>query len=226
MEITTLFLKLYLIDMSENFDIIKAFPTPIYRTMLPENLGDVVNWLHDQPINITTTPYFGRHSKNTYILNEPECKNLSEFILDKVNYFSQNILCIESLGFKFTQSWISQKYPGESHNAHIHSNSIISGVLFYGTSVEETSALTFKQSQHKGNNYNMAINYKINRNESEYGHEEIFINFIPGLLLLFPSYLPHAVPLNATDTVRNSLAFNCIPKHQLGSIDTLNELKF
>ena len=48
--------------MSENFDIIKAFPTPIYRPMLPENLGDVVNWLHVHPINITPTPYFHRHS--------------------------------------------------------------------------------------------------------------------------------------------------------------------
>lgn len=221
-----LFLKLYLIDMSENFDIIKAFPTPIYRTMLPENLGNVVNWLHNQPIKITSTPHFGRHSENTYILNEPECKNLSEFILDKVTYFAQNILCIDYPEFKFTQSWISQKYPGESHAYHQHSNSIISGVFFYGTPTEETPALTFRKNTSNGNNYNIYINHSPYRNESEYGHEEIFIKFTPGLLLLFPSYVFHSVPLNSTDTVRNSLAFNVVPKYGLGDINALSELKF
>ena len=56
--------------------------------------------------------------------------------------------------------------------------------------------------------------------------KEFSIEFTPGLLLLFPSYLHHSVPLNKTDKTRCSLAFNIVPTIGLGEETSLTELKF
>ena len=46
------------------------------------------------------------------------------------------------------------------------------------------------------------------------------------MIILFPSSLLHSVPLNTTDSIRKSLAFNAVPKTGLGTESSLNELKF
>ena len=48
----------------------------------------------------------------------------------------------------------------------------------------------------------------------------------PGLLVLFPSYLHHSVPLNKTEHPRHSLAFNVVPTIGFGEEMNLTELKF
>jgi len=60
----------------------------------------------------------------------------------------------------------------------------------------------------------------------KYAWEYFDINFTPGLLLLFPSYLHHSVPLNKTNSTRCSLAFNVVPEVGFGEENLLTELKF
>ncbi len=59
-----------------------------------------------------------------------------------------------------------------------------------------------------------------------YAQKEFSIEFTPGLLLLFPSYLHHSVPLNKTEKTRCSLAFNVVPTVGFGEETSLTELKF
>ncbi len=62
--------------------------------------------------------------------------------------------------------------------------------------------------------------------ELKYAQKEFSIEFTPGLLLLFPSYLHHSVPLNKTEKTRCSLAFNVVPTVGFGEETSLTELKF
>jgi len=45
------------------------------------------------------------------------------------------------------------------------------------------------------------------------------------MLLLFPSYLQHTVSINESQVNRYSLAFNSMPRYQLGMMNDLTELK-
>ena len=54
----------------------------------------------------------------------------------------------------------------------------------------------------------------------------LYISFQPGLLLIFPSYLMHSVPMNNTKYVRKSVSMNILPKGKIGDVDSLTELIF
>jgi hypothetical protein len=64
------------------------------------------------------------------------------------------------------------------------------------------------------------------RTDVQVDYQKLFLcEFIPGDLILFPSWLEHEVPLNQTQEVRKSLAFNCIPSIGFGEEGDLTELK-
>jgi hypothetical protein len=46
------------------------------------------------------------------------------------------------------------------------------------------------------------------------------------MLLLFPSYFMHSVPMNNTKYVRKSVSMNILPKGKIGDVDSLTELIF
>ena len=64
------------------------------------------------------------------------------------------------------------------------------------------------------------------KRDKKYAWDYFAIDFEPGLLILFPSYLHHSVPVNNTSKTRCSLAFNIVPSKSLGDESSLTELKF
>ena len=48
----------------------------------------------------------------------------------------------------------------------------------------------------------------------------------PGLLLIFPSYFTHSVPLNKTQYTRKSVSMNIVPKGGMGDVNSLTELRW
>ena len=67
---------------------------------------------------------------------------------------------------------------------------------------------------------------KADKRLSQSAQTEFSVNFEPGLLVLFPSWLHHSVPQNITDSVRCSLAFNVVPTTGFGEEESLTELLF
>ena len=68
------------------YEVIKLFPQLLFKATLPTNLSPITNWLDKQVILTeekgVNTEEFGERSENVQILNEPECKELSNFILN------------------------------------------------------------------------------------------------------------------------------------------------
>jgi uncharacterized protein (TIGR02466 family) len=213
--------------MSSNFDIIELFPTPVYATLLPQGLSTVVPWFYKQEMlsEEVDEANYGQRSKNSYILNEPQCNNLAYYILQRVNEYGKK-LGYDYISYKFSQSWLTFKYPGQHHTMHSHPNSLISGVFYFGEPDSNIPAIKF----HKiGGGFNVSyIKPKTKKTEDNlrYTQDDFSVNFQPGLLLLFPSYLHHSVPVNNTDNVRCSLAFNIVPTEGFGDERNLTELKF
>ena len=210
--------------METKFEIIPIFPTPLYINQIPKELIlDYTNLLNNEEIldkNIPTTS----RSKDTYLLNKPQYNPLSSYILQHATNFAENYLMYNYEDYKFSQSWISLKYPNESHNPHTHPHSLISGVLFYDQLDSESSPLKF----HREDDYSKSIS--INKSQSKNLNNFSFLSFdispTPFKLILFPSYLAHSVPENTTNKVRKSLAFNIVPKGGFGHKESLTELKF
>jgi uncharacterized protein (TIGR02466 family) len=107
---------------------------------------------------------------------------------------------------------------------HGHPNSLISGVFYFGEITDETSSIRFHNNTIGVNT--STIRPSMKKGIRKYTHEYFSVNATPGLLLLFPSYLQHSVPLNKSQLTRCSLAFNSVPVGGFGHETELTELKF
>ena len=207
--------------------VLELFPTPVYTTHVPVELSSVIPFLNSRELNTNTDVMnYGLRSKDSYILDKPECSRLSSFILECVQDFANNTLLYDYTSYRFTQSWISLKEPGQHHITHLHPNSLISGCFYYGFSDKNTSAIKFHRMVAAFGVPTINPKTRLDKRPSNFATTEFSINFEPGLLLLFPSSLHHSVPLNETGYVRSSLAFNAVPTVGFGEEENLTELLF
>ena len=213
--------------MQTNYEVLELFPTPVYTTTLPIELSKVVHWFYKQEMlsEEVDSPNYGERSKNSYILNEPECSELGNHILTLTKDYG-DMLGYNYNSYKFGQSWLSYKHPGQHHSQHSHPSSLISGVFYFGEPAEKIPAIKFHKIIGGMNVSYLSPSLVADKRELKYVHKEFSIEFSPGLLLLFPSYLHHSVPLNTSNTTRCSLAFNMVPTIGLGDETSLTELKF
>ena len=206
------------------------FPIPICVVKVPNVFIPILKSLDKEPLTPDYDPItFGEVSKNTYVLSQKIYSKFKSFIINQVNNYGYNTLGIKSKNWVVTQSWITVKNPNQKHHLHNHSNSLISGVFFYGKNDSNISKLKFY------NPYGMrtlqtTFQLDFDRREDINPNDTFFtqyfeVPFTPGTMVLFPSFLPHSVEKNNSNTTRKSLAFNCMPKDIIGSLYGLNELK-
>lgn len=70
-------------------------------------------------------------SKNTYILENENLKNLKNYFQQCINEYAYDYYKIDKkTEFYITQSWINFNEKGTQHHTHRHSNSVISGVFY------------------------------------------------------------------------------------------------
>ena len=213
----------------------EVFPTPVAIELLPNNFKNLVPYFNS--LKLKSNPNyneFGHYSENTYILNEPKCTKLGNYILNRAYLYGYHCLGISSerSKYQFTQSWVSVKNPNEKHDFHQHSNSIISGVIFLQGS-KNTPGLTFVDppSNHLKNTLSFSERDPKDMIENNDGYTCYHhflgkdINFKPGLMVIFPSYLQHTVYSNNSNLPRKSLSFNIV-QNPMGKRHQLTEFKF
>jgi len=203
------------------------FPTPIRLISLPAKYAEVCSFFDEQKHYPTgkNASLYGSHSENTYILDEPECKDLKKYILEQVKKYNDESLGYDVDEWIFSQTWISHKEPGESHIPHTHPNSVISGVFFYGGAVKKSSSIEFHPPGAFASYNTFSIEKKFNeKNPNTW--KSFSISFDVGKFILFPSFLQHGVPKNETNMVRKSISMNIVPKGGVGEKRSLTELLF
>jgi len=208
-----------------NYNILSIFPQPLLQTVLPSNLSKIISFFNSQETNKDTIDTihiknYGSRSKNSYILNHPKCKFISKYILSLAKDFGTQVLNHDYSEYKFSQSWISIKNPGESHAPHFHANSLISGVFYYGKILDNTPSIGFKP-----NTLPMHIQPLYKENIDPF-LSDFYLKPKPGTLYMFPSHYVHFVPENKTTLPRKSVAFNIVPVGGFGDEHSLTELKF
>ena len=214
--------------MNDTFEIAALFPTPLLRIQIPPELSTACNVFDNTEMlhSKSSRPDYGVHSKNTYIMDEPECVDLKKFVLDLAKDFARKTLMYDYDEWTFSQTWVTWKEPGQQHVAHTHPNSVISAVFFYGYGEEGTPAIQFHKNDFQGNGQTIMLKDKPDKRPSPFAWKTFTVPFKPGTLLMFPSYFRHSVPPNQTQYTRKSVSMNIVPKGMLGDPNSLTELLF
>ena len=145
-------------------------------------------------------------SNNQKLLDEPIFKHLKNKILEySKEYVSELGIPFEDL--QISTSWAYVAYSNNVEgNFHDHANSLVSGVFY----LTKGGDLGFESSFYKN------LNFKtLPTSISQAKKHKFQIKIKEKLLVLFPSYLFHAIMTNDTDC-RISIPFNIIPKGEFG----------
>ena len=177
------------------------FSTPLQQTTL-DVPQEVLQFIKSQEFHFHGNGYM----THEYILECPEMKNIKSFITDKVKSYLYDTCCIsDTMTPELVTSWANLHKKENWAQAHIHMNSIVSGVWFI-SGLSENSGQFVVHCQNKlfGNLLDFprketVYNYVLDRN---YFSPKI------GDLIFFPSDLKHSVTANRSDEERFSLAFN------------------
>ena len=195
-------------------ELLQIFPTPILITKYEGDLSKELKYVDNLPYKEQKSNANFK-SKDTYLMEIEELKNIKNFFYESLNKYTKNISQSDQR-LVITQCWANKNPPGSKHHEHVHPNSILSGV-FYLKQDKTLPPIQFNQSiQHV-----MKLDPKKYNNLNS---ETFLLPCVDGELLLFPSNLKHSVPTNLGKEARISLSFNTFSVDTLGSKDNLTHL--
>ena len=116
----------------------------------------------------------------------------------------------ERLGWSLKEMWVNVLDTGGRQAMHNHANSFISGVVYLTRT--HTEARTVFMKAPGGTDFTFKNDHAGVATGSYNADKWISPSPEPGDVVLFPSYLMHAVPINPGER-RISMAFNAIPTH-------------
>ncbi|HKU14980.1 MAG TPA: TIGR02466 family protein [Steroidobacteraceae bacterium] len=116
----------------------------------------------------------------------------------------------ERLGWSLKEMWVNVLDTGGRQAMHNHANSFISGVAYLTRTHPEARTVFMKPPG--GSDFSFKNDHAGIETGPYNADKWISMPPEPGDVVLFPSYLLHAVPTNAGER-RISLAFNAIPTH-------------
>jgi hypothetical protein len=191
-------------------EVIRLFPTPFLRApaALPQPLVDgLVQHFSRQALRDNSSSANLSHTAMLKPSDSPLLVDVASLITPKLVDFGA-LLFGERLGWSLKEMWVNVLDTGGRQAMHNHANSFISGVV-YLTPTDPSAQTVFMKSP--GGTDFAFKNDHAGMTPGEFNASQwVSPAPAPGDLVLFPSYLMHAVPPNA-GARRISLAFNAIP---------------
>ena len=161
---------------------------------------------------------------DSFILRKKQYKKLTKWInncLEEVRK-SHNFQC-DSL--KITQSWANASSFEQAHHAHIHPNSILSGIIYLTESDGPTvfgfnNDLFFMCDDQI--DQRIKISYEPKESVTLYEHK-----VVPGDMILFPSNYRHNTGPHMLNDGSNriTISFNVFPSGKIGRFEDLSGLE-
>lgn len=159
-------------------------------------------------------------SDELYLFRRPEMASVAEAVRAALDTFAREVMGI-SQKLEVTQSWALRNPPGVGMHGHTHSNSVVSGSLYYAPMPDPPGNMIFERyngyrqlefavDQAKTNIYNTTRNAVVPKQ---------------GDLVLFSSAVHHYVEPNPGKVDRHSIAFNTFVRGTIGNFRDVSELK-
>ncbi len=201
----------------ENYELQPLFAEPIFR-------ADIGHAISDEQIEYIKGLKMVQNrgnliSENLYIFEEPELKSIKDAVQDALDIYALEVMGIKQKLY-VTQSWSLVNHTNVGMHGHSHSNSVISGSLYYCDLPTPVADMIFDKrrtyqqlemipERNKQNIYNTPINV-VTPKKNE--------------VVLFSSGLQHMVETNTAPEPRHSIAFNTFIKGKLGNYRDVSEL--
>jgi uncharacterized protein (TIGR02466 family) len=194
------------------------FPTPIYTTKMDRGFTKQELQFVDNQKNKCTNNQGNINTKDNYVLNRKEFKNIKKFLDKHCKEYLDTVICPkDNIELYITQSWLNYTEANQYHHKHAHPNSVVSGVLYFDSDVKNDKILF---SSNKGY---QQISPEI-KDFNLWNSETWFFPVETGDLFMFPSSTTHQVETKKGTNTRISLAFNTFYKGSVGSNKNLTEL--
>lgn len=202
----------------KNHEVTPLFAEPYFR-------ADVSHAISDEQVAYIKQLRMERNqsnmiSENLYIFDKPELKSIKEAVQEALDLYSSEVLGL-SQKLYVTQSWSLINPPNVGMHGHSHSNSVVSGSLYYCDLPSPVARMLFDRHRtyqqlelmpqpDKRNIFNTPMNV---------------VKPAKGEVILFSSSLQHLVEVNQSSELRHSIAFNSFIKGKLGNYRDVSELE-
>ena len=206
--------------MTKKDRVHNIFPIPIYTTKINRGFTkQELQFVKEQKKHCLNNES-NINTKDNYILNRKEFKNIKKFLDKHCKDYLDTIICPKNnIELYITQSWLNYTEANQYHHKHEHPNSVVSGVLYFDSDVKNDKILF---SHSKG--YQQISPEIDNTKFNLWNSRTWFFAVETGNLFMFPSSTTHQVETKQGNNTRISLAFNTFYKGTLGSNKELTEL--
>ena len=196
------------------------FPTPIYTTKINRGFTkQELQFVKEQKKHCSNNQG-NINTKDNYILNRKEFKNIKKFLDKHCKDYLETIVCPKNnIELYITQSWLNYTEANQYHHKHEHPNSVVSGVFYFDSDVKNDKILF---SHSKG--YQQISPETDKEKFNLWNSGTWFFPVETGNLFMFPSSTTHQVETKKGTNTRISLAFNTFYKGSVGSNTKLTEL--
>jgi uncharacterized protein (TIGR02466 family) len=158
-------------------------------------------------------------SENLYLFEEPEMESIRDAVQEALDLYASEVMGITQQLY-VTQSWSLVNDTDVGMHGHSHSNSIISGSLYFCDLPSPVARMVF--DRHK--TYQQLEFVPENDKKNIYNAPFNVITPKKNEVLLFPSGLQHFVEPNQSPLPRHSIAFNTFIRGKLGNFRDVSEL--
>ena len=195
------------------------FPIPVYKTKIDRGFTkQELNFVQEQKKHCSKN-HGNTNTKDNYILNRKEFKNIKKFLDKHCKNYLDTIICPKNnIEIYITQSWLNYTEADQYHHQHAHPNSAVSGVFYFDSDIEKDKILFTKGGYQQ-------ISPETDKEKFNLWNSDTW--FFPvktGDLIMFPSSTLHQVETKQGNNTRISLAFNTFYKGAIGSNFQLTEL--
>jgi len=191
-------------------EVFGLFPTPFMRapgTLAPPLVARLVEYFSAKAVNDNNSSANLSHTEMLKPTESPLFAKAAELVMPKLVEYGAHMFG-ERLRWIMKEMWVNIMDKGGKQAMHNHANSFVSGVV-YLTPTHPGSQTVFMKSP--GGHDFMFKNDHPRTAPTQFSADKwISPAPQPGDMVLFPSYLMHAVPPNQGDR-RITLSFNSIP---------------
>ena len=190
---------------------INAFTIPVFTTIL-EGKTDELELTSSILNNIIQTDdeYATLQTPDNFFI-DPLCEIITTLVREIMKSSGYS-----SYGIEITSMWGNIQRKGNYIFKHTHANNVFSGA-FYLNEHDNFPAIQF----HRPPNDNLQLQVE---NDNEFNRGKLFFPPKKDLLVIFPSWLEHDVPVNTSEVDRLSLSFNIMCRGEYGMKNSRQEV--
>lgn len=193
------------------------FATPLYRASLQRQFTQNEIECFRQELADSVPAISNLSSRNKQVLNNPGLAQIKASLQEHLDTYLQSVFNTSNdVRLMLTQSWLTLSRIGESHHAHTHPNSVVSGVLYIN--LAPSDGISFHRNEDN------VWHELVAAQENYFNAKSYFVSTQVGDIVLFPSNVKHGVREVKENIERVSLSFNSFFSGNIGREEFANSL--